>query len=80
MIYTKPAVYTFSHVLIGFIAVWYPVLGLLMIAYQIAQYVFDVRFFLFSLEIKNGNSFQHTFMKLAEMASGYILGLLVLHR
>lgn len=80
MIYVKPAIYTVSHVLIGFIAVWFPVLAVLMVAYQIAQYMFDVRFFLFSLEFKKGNSFEHTFMKLAEMGLGYGLGLLVLHR
>jgi hypothetical protein len=77
MIYEKPAFYTFSHVAIGFAAVWFPVLGALMIIYQLAQLILDVRFFVLGPHIKKGNSWQHTTLKLAEMGVGYGLGLLV---
>ena len=78
MIYEKPVFYTFSHVAIGFAAVWFPVLGALMVVYQLAQLILDVRFFVLGPHhIKKGNSWQHTTLKLAEMGVGYGLGLLV---
>lgn len=77
MIYEKPAFYTLSHVAIGFAAVWFPVLGAIMIVYQLAQLILDVRFFALHLEIKKGNSWQHTLLKLSEMGVGYGLGLFV---
>ena len=80
MLYYKPAIYTFSHVAIGFVAAWFPVLAGLMIAYQLLQLILDVRFFLFALEIKKGNTWQHTGLKLAEFGAGYGLGLLARSR
>ncbi len=75
-VYDKPFIYTLSHILTGFITVWYPVLGLLFIAYQLLQLTFNVRFFLFSLEFKKGNNPLHTARKVAEFAAGYLIGLL----
>lgn len=75
--FDKPMIYTLSHVLLGFIAVWYPLLGLLFIAYQLLQYLLNIRFFLFSMEIKHGNSAYHTMKKLGEIAIGTVIGLLV---
>ena len=75
--YDKHFIYTLSHILLGFIAVWYPTLGLLFIAYQLLQYFLQIRFFLFSLEIKEGNSLYHTIRKISEIAVGYFAGLLV---
>lgn len=75
--FDKPMIYTISHVLLGFIAVWYPLLGLLFIAYQLLQYILNIRFFLFSMEIKKGNSAYHTMKKLGEIAIGCIIGLLI---
>ena len=79
-VYDKPFIYTLSHILTGFITVWYPILGLLFIAYQLLQLTFDVRFFLFSLEIKDGNNPLHTARKIAEFAAGYLAGFLVRSR
>lgn len=75
--FDKPLIYTISHVLLGFIAVWYPLLGLLFIAYQLLQYLLNIRFFLFSLEMKEGNSAYHTIKKLGEIAIGFVIGLLI---
>jgi hypothetical protein len=75
--FDKHFIYTLSHILLGFIAVWYPTLGLLFIAYQLLQYFLQIRFFLFSFEIKHGNSLYHTIRKISEIAVGYFIGLLV---
>ena len=75
--FDKPLIYTISHVFLGFIAVWYPLLGLLFIAYQLLQYILNIRFFLFSMEIKEGNSVYHTMKKLGEIAIGFVIGLLI---
>lgn len=75
--FDKPLIYTISHVFLGLIAVWYPLLGLLFIAYQLLQYILNIRFFLFSMEIKEGNSAYHTMKKLGEIAIGFVIGLLI---
>jgi hypothetical protein len=76
--FDKPIIYTLSHIILGIIAVWYPILGLLFIAYQILEYILNIRFFLFSMEIKEGNSLLHTMKKLGEIGSGYIIGLIII--
>ena len=74
MFYYKPAIYTFSHLALGFIAAWYPVVGAVMVVYQLLQLAFNVRFFLFEMAIKEGNTWQHTGLKLTEVGLGYVLG------
>lgn len=80
MFYYKPAIYTFSHGALGFIAAWYPVVGAVMVVYQLLQLAFNVRFFLFEMAIKEGNTWQHTALKLAEVWIGYIAGIYVRRR
>lgn len=70
----KPWYYTASHVLTGFVAAWYPIIGIFAILYQLTQLVFDVRFFLVEGTILHGNSVEHTFKKLVEIALGYSIG------
>ena len=77
MLYERPTFYAITHILIGFIAVWYPIVGILGVGYQLMQYVLNIRTFPREFQIKKGNSWQHTSLKLAEMALGYGLGLLV---
>jgi hypothetical protein len=79
-VYDKPFIYTLSHIITGFITVWYPLLGLLFLAYQFLQLTFNIRFFLFSLEIKKGNNPLHTARKIAEFAAGYLAGFLARSR
>lgn len=75
--YYKPWYYTASHVATGFIAVWYPIIGLIALLYQIGQLIFNVRVFPVERRILHGNSFQHTFKKLTEILLGYTIGYLV---
>lgn len=70
----KPWYYTFSHGLTGFIAVWYPSIGLLAIFYQLTQLFLNIRFFIVEGRILNGNSVEHTFKKLVEIGIGYCVG------
>ena len=74
MLYERPYYYLLSHIIIGFVAVWYPSIGILGVLYQVLQYIFGIRFFILEMKIRNKNSFYHTILKLAEISIGYILG------
>jgi hypothetical protein len=63
-----------SHVLTGFLAVWFPVLIPFALAYQLGQLMFDVRVFPVEMTIRPGNSVHHTLVKLSEMSIGYLIG------
>lgn len=63
-----------SHVVIGFIAAWIPIIGILGVLYQLGQYFLNIRTFPAEMKYESGNSIQHTGLKLAEMLVGYILG------
>ena len=75
MIYPKPFHYTLSHVIIGFLAAYYPWVGVIAIVYQLTQLVLNVRFFPAEWVVRQGNSVEHTFMKLSEIGLGYLIGL-----
>lgn len=74
MIYERPHYYMVSHVLFGFVAVWYPWVGIVAILYQMAQYLLNIRVFPLEGIIRSGNTAHHTALKLAEMGVGYALG------
>ena len=74
MIYERPSYYAFVHVMIGFVSVWVPLIGMLALVYQIGQYAFNIRVFFMEGEIRPGNSWDHTGLKLVEMAVGYAVG------
>jgi hypothetical protein len=76
-IYDRPHHYAISHILFGFIAVWFPLVGVLAVAYQLLQFVFNVRTFPVEWRIKKGNSVAHTGLKLIDMVVGYALGSLL---
>lgn len=76
-LYYKPWYYGLSHVISGFIAVWYPLIGVLAVLYQLGQLVFNIRIFVVEMDIKKGNSIEHTFLKISEIALGYIIGYFV---
>lgn len=71
--YETPPLYLASHLLIGVISYFYPLLFLLFIAYQLLQLTLGVRFFLFSWEIKKGNSPIYTYYKIMQTAVGVFL-------
>ncbi len=73
----KHPIYALTHVLAGLLTVWYPIIGLLFIGYQILQLVTNRRFFLFSMQLKSGNSVKHTLIKLLEWLFGVILGYII---
>lgn len=74
-LYDRPPHYALSHMLFGFVAVWFPIIGILAITYQLLQFAFNVRTFPVEGRIEKGNSVAHTGLKLAEMAGGYVIGL-----
>jgi hypothetical protein len=73
-IYTKPWYYTAAHIGLGILSVWYPFLGILAIAYQLGQLLFNVRVFPLEWTIRPGNSVEYTALKLLEIGAGYLLG------
>jgi len=75
--YYKPWYYTLSHAIIGFMAVWYPLIGILGLTYQLGQLFFNVRVFPVERIIKHGNSVSHTLTKLSEIGLGYFIGYLI---
>lgn len=76
-IYERPPYYALSHLLFGFLAVWYPLVGFLALMYQLGQFIYNVRVFPVEGKILPGNSLQHTAVKLGEMGVGYVIGLFV---
>jgi hypothetical protein len=77
-LYERPRYYAASHILFGFLAVWFPLVGILAVLYQLGQFAFHVRVFPVEGRIEPGNSIEHTGLKLFEMAVGYSIGLLIL--
>jgi hypothetical protein len=77
MIYERPPYYALAHIFFGFLAVWYPWVGILAVAYQILQLVCNVRIFMVECSILPNNSWEHTAVKLAEIGLGYVIGLVV---
>ena len=77
VIYEKSPIYLIIHVSLGVVSVFYtPVLwGFLL--YQCLQLVLNIRFFLFELRIKKGNSIEHTVVKVAEFFIGFFIGKLL---
>lgn len=71
--FERHPIYALTHIGTGFLAYWYPIIGILAILYQFAQYSLNIRFFLFEMTIRQGNSFKHTAVKLLEMAFGFVL-------
>jgi hypothetical protein len=76
MIFKRHPIYLVTHIILGIIGYFYPKVLYLTIAYQLAQYFFNIRFFLFEGAIKSGNSLEHTAIKLGEVALGYIIAVL----
>jgi hypothetical protein len=77
MIYEKPWYYTASHFILGFFCFWFPLLGILVLIYQLGQFVFNVRVFPVEGKIEKGNTIEHTGIKLTEIGVGYGIGYLV---
>ena len=72
-IWYKDPIYVVIHVLSGVVAFYVPVIIPLLFLYHTIQYIHDVRFFGFQGEIRKGNSFELTLVKLLEILAGYLL-------
>jgi hypothetical protein len=72
-VWQKHPIYGIIHVLFGVGAYFSPVFLVIVLSYQLLQYCLCVRFFAFEQEIRQGNSLEHTMLKLSEIAIGYIL-------
>ena len=71
--FKRHPIYLVTHIILGAIGYFYPEVLYATIGYQFAQYILDIRFFLFEGVIKSGNTLTHTAIKLNEVAVGYIL-------
>ena len=71
MEYRTPPLYIASHIILGMIAYFYPILLVFIIAYQLLQLVFNCRFFVFSWKIEKGNSAPYTLYKIMQYFIGY---------
>lgn len=76
-IWYKDPIYVMIHVFSGMLAFFIPVIIPLILLYHGLQYIGGVRFFGFQGEIREGNSFEHTLIKLLEVLAGYLLVKLV---
>ena len=74
MKYQTPPLYFASHILLGIIAYFYPILIVFIIGYQFLQLALHKRFFVFSWKIEEGNSVGYTCYKLMQYAIGYAVG------
>lgn len=72
MLYNKPFYYAIIHIIIGIISYYNIYYGILFIVYQLYQLYLQKRFFLFQWKVEEGNSVQHTLVKLGEWAIGWI--------
>ena len=77
-IWYKYPIYIVIHVLSGVVAYFIPAIIPLVLLYHALQYMHDVRFFGFQGEIREGNSFEHTLLKLLEILAGYLLVKLIM--
>ena len=74
--FKRHPVYLITHLILGFVGYFYPMVLYATVGYQVLQYGMDVRFFLFESAIKTGNTLEHTAMKLGEVGVGYVLAML----
>ena len=80
--YDYPVIYKIIHILLGLIIAIKKsrCILLLILLYQIFQYLLNVRLFLLDKnKVRSGNSIEHTVMKLGDYVIGYILGILYLY-
>ena len=69
--YQTPPLYMALHVAGGAVSYFYPLLIWLFVAYQLLQLVLGIRFFVFTMEIREGNSILYTLYKLAQFFVGF---------
>jgi len=78
--YQTPPLYMALHVVGGAISYFYPALIALFVAYQLLQLILGVRFFVFTMEIRQGNSVLYTLYKLAQFLVGFAAAFFIENR
>ena len=73
MQFQTPPLYFISHILLGMLSYFYPLIIILIIMYQFLQLAINGRFFLFEWEFKTGNSLIYTLYKISQYVLGYAL-------
>ena len=73
-----PVIYSLIHFSSGFIGYFYPVVLALGVGWHIIQYALNIRFYLFKLTYKRGNSLEHTSVKLLEVLGGFLLAFVLM--
>jgi hypothetical protein len=74
--FKRHPVYLLTHIILGIVGFYYPMILYLTVGYQVSQYALNTRFFIFEGVIKSGNSLEHTAVKLGEVGFGYILAMI----
>jgi hypothetical protein len=69
----RPAIYTITHVVSGYVGYFYPIIIPLSVFYHFLQYVLNIRFFIFEFTYKEGNAIEHTIIKLYEILFGFLI-------
>lgn len=77
-IWYKDPIYVVIHVLSGVVAYFIPAIIPLLLLYHGLQYLYNIRFFGFQGEIREGNSFEHSLVKLLEILAGFLLVKLIM--
>jgi hypothetical protein len=77
MKYQTHPLYFASHIVLGMIAYFYPILIVFIIGYQLLQLALHKRFFVFSWKIEEGNSVSYTCYKLMQYAMGYMIAYVI---
>jgi len=75
-VWPKPFIYTLFHILIGFVAYTYPIILIGVLLYQFGQLFLGIRVFFCTFTIEEGNSVEHTLVKVSEVALGYLIAML----
>ena len=72
MLFKLPIIYSFFHLLFGYLSFYIYHFWIFFSIYQLYQYCADVRFYLLSDDvIQYGNSYQHTIRKSVEFILGF---------
>jgi hypothetical protein len=76
-LYERPHYYMLIHIVTGLLGAWYPIILIIGLMYQFIQYILNLRVFIFDWKVKEGNSLEHTGLKILEIMIGYVAGLIV---
>lgn len=71
--YRTEPIYWASHVVWGIVAYFYPILLVEIVVYQLTQWALNIRLFVFTWEVREGNSLKYTIYKLLQYLVGFLI-------